>query len=630
MLRVRIIFLTIAVFTCITIQVKSQSIVNAYAKVTAISGNSVITLSNVNQTAHTFAVGEEIIIMQMQDDVVGSNTTNVSSFGNIAAIASAGRFEAKTISARSPASGTPTSITVASTFGNTYNIGSNTSVQIISFRSLGSNYTTTVAITGLAWDGNVGGVIAFQVTNTLTLRHSIIANGIGFIGGAMSTSADEACSDATYITSSNLKAYKGEGIYKNTNANFTNGRGKLTNGGGGGSQNNAGGGGGSNYSVGGTGGLGWACSAGNSGRGVGGLALNSYISGTRVFMGGGGGGGQQNNGLGTDGGDGGGIILIKASAVVSGTTCSSPISISANGTDAIDSGNDGGGGGGAGGSVIIQAASFNLTATCPITVSANGGDGGSVTNTGEHGGGGGGGQGVLVYSGAQPTANVASRTNFGIGGANSSASGSTSASSGGGPNGAGITSGSVTILPIELLDFTGSISTTNYVSLQWHTASEKNCKEFVVERSTDGLDYIEITRLPAHGTTSNKQSYSTNDQLKSDTLYYYRLRSIDFDASQQFSPLIALQGKVEHKFSVQPNPISKVDRLSILLEEKALGTEQIHVLDVFGNVVFTHYCSKIEQTINIELSTVSIEAGIYIVRLTGDDYYISKKLSICN
>lgn len=630
MLRVGKIFLTIVVFTCMTIQLKSQSIVNAYAKVTAISGNSVITLSNVNQTAHTFAVGEDIIIMQMQDDVVGSNTTNVSSFGNIAAIASAGRFEAKTISARSPASGTPTSITVASTFGNAYNIGLNTSVQIISFRLLGSNYTTTTAITGLDWDGNVGGVVAFQVTNTLTLRHSILANGIGFLGGAMSTSADEACSDATYITNSNLKAFKGEGIYKNTNSNFTNGRGKLTNAGGGGSQNNTGGGGGGNFSAGGLGGIGWACSSANSGCGVGGLALNTYISGTRVFMGGGGGGGQQNNGLGTGGGDGGGIILLKAGAIVSGTTCVSPISISSNGADAADSGNDGAGGGGAGGSVIIQSASFNISATCPMTVSANGGRGGSVASSGEHGGGGGGGQGVLVYSGAQPTANVTSRTSFGSGGANSSASGSTSASGGSGPNGAGITSGSVTILPIELMNFTGTISSTNYVSLQWQTASEKNCKEFVVERSTDGFDYIEITRLPAHGTTTSKKSYSTNDQLTSDKLHYYRLRSIDFDASQQFSPVIALQGQVERKFSVQPNPISKIGNLMVTLEEKALGTEQIQVLDVFGNLVFTHFCSKAEQLINIELSRVSIETGIYIVRLNGDHYRVSKKLSVSN
>jgi len=53
-----------------------QSIYNAYAKVTAIAGGNVLTVTNVNQVNHTFNVGEKVIVMQMQDDVIGGNTTN--------------------------------------------------------------------------------------------------------------------------------------------------------------------------------------------------------------------------------------------------------------------------------------------------------------------------------------------------------------------------------------------------------------------------------------------------------------------------------------------------------------------------------------------------------------------------
>ncbi len=41
-------------------------VVNAYAKVTAISGK-VLTVKNVNETFHTFNIGEKVIVMQMQD-----------------------------------------------------------------------------------------------------------------------------------------------------------------------------------------------------------------------------------------------------------------------------------------------------------------------------------------------------------------------------------------------------------------------------------------------------------------------------------------------------------------------------------------------------------------------------------
>src|SRR5450755_1807604 len=60
----------------------SMAQINAYARVTAMSGTT-LTLTNVNQTYHSFNNGDQIIIMQMQDNVIGSNTTNTSSFGNI-------------------------------------------------------------------------------------------------------------------------------------------------------------------------------------------------------------------------------------------------------------------------------------------------------------------------------------------------------------------------------------------------------------------------------------------------------------------------------------------------------------------------------------------------------------------
>src|SRR5438876_8067755 len=70
--------------------------INAYAKITAISGKT-LTLSNINQANHTFAAGEQVIIIQMTDNVIGANTANTATFGTIAGIANAGVYEAATI-----------------------------------------------------------------------------------------------------------------------------------------------------------------------------------------------------------------------------------------------------------------------------------------------------------------------------------------------------------------------------------------------------------------------------------------------------------------------------------------------------------------------------------------------------
>ena len=52
---------------------------NAYAKVSAISGaKTTLTVTNVNEASHTFTVGGQVVVMQMQDDVIGTNTTNIA------------------------------------------------------------------------------------------------------------------------------------------------------------------------------------------------------------------------------------------------------------------------------------------------------------------------------------------------------------------------------------------------------------------------------------------------------------------------------------------------------------------------------------------------------------------------
>ena len=64
---------TIAICLLAGLTVQGQTVINGYATVTGISG-SVLTLSNVNEMGDTFEDGEELIIMQMQDSVIGTNT----------------------------------------------------------------------------------------------------------------------------------------------------------------------------------------------------------------------------------------------------------------------------------------------------------------------------------------------------------------------------------------------------------------------------------------------------------------------------------------------------------------------------------------------------------------------------
>lgn len=589
-------------------------VINGYARVTAISGAS-LTLGTSSETGGVFLVGKQIIIMQMQDDVIGANTADNVNFGNLSAIAQAGRYEVRAITAVTrDAFGAPTGLTMSAAPGVTYNTGANGSVQIITYELLGSggNFTTTSAIAAMPWNGSIGGVVAFQVGGTLTLAHTITADGAGFRGGARDPwNYTSPCNSTTYRASStdastDQFATKGEGIYKLTNTAWADGRGKILNGGGGANMINAGGGGGGNYTAGGAAVLGWSCSA--DAGGLGGLALSGSINANRIFMGGGGGGGEGNDNVSTDGANGGGIILIKAAQIRTTGTCSG-IRISADGATAANSGNDGAGGAGGGGSIVLQCPSYSFASTCPMVIRSNGGTGGTV-NSSTHGGGGGGGQGVVVFSTAQPTTNVTVQVLNGTGGCNDSGC-ATRANNGGGTNNTGILTSAQTILPIELVSFQ-AVPVGARIDLTWMTASERNNDHFTVERSADGVDWLALLTVPGALNSQTPVRYAGEDPNPLPGTSYYRLRQTDVDGASTVSDMVAVEfALLGSGMLIYPNPVR--DRATVLHDD-AMGTVMIALVNGLGQSIAI---DPVRMQGRVELDLSAVPEGMYLVVLSN-------------
>jgi len=256
-------------------------------------------------------------------------------------------------------------ITIAQPLKNTYIDGGASQAQVLVVKQYSSvTVTTGVSWNGKAWNGDVGGIFAFQASGKVIINGLITADGKGFSGG--------------YYRAMGV-AYSGEGsIGESIIQNEANG-----NGGGGGQSYDGqwgGGGGGGNGTVGNNG-------SGNNlisqGKG-GGISGDSNLS--KVSFGGGGGGSFIDGGTGGIGGIGGGFILISGSTItVSGTIQSN----GGNGTK-----NQNGGGGGGGGSILLRAKSLSLNDN---QVTAIGGWGGGKGDNERYGGDGGVGRIKLEY-----------------------------------------------------------------------------------------------------------------------------------------------------------------------------------------------------------------------------------------
>lgn len=366
-----------------------EGIINTYTKVTNQEDEDCFSKITVTD-ASSFFKGRKALIIQMKGATIAEGDNQ--NFGEIQSYNGVGTYELLTIDSIDN-----NTLYTAATLLYTYDPAS--AVQLVSF-PVYESVTTNDTITAPAWDGNIGGIVAFEATDELILDAPITVTGKGFSGGSSASVTPNNCNwafpqnDFYYPDNSWRAALKGEGIAFLINGKEA-GRGPQANGGGGANDHNAGGGGGGNAGRGGQGGRNFepttfGCKGNHPG--LGGRTLDTPQN--SLLFGGGGGAGHGNNNVSTNGAAGGGIILIKAQRIT--TNITNP-SLDANGLNAETSGGDGAGGGGAGGTVFLFADEIiNL-----VSINTLGGNGGTAENSNSNrcmGPGGGGGGGFVILN----------------------------------------------------------------------------------------------------------------------------------------------------------------------------------------------------------------------------------------
>lgn len=282
-------------------------------------------------------------------------------------------------------------ITLMSALNATYTDSGDSQAQVRVLKQY-TNVTIDSAktYTSKAWGGNVGGILGFLASGTVTVTGSINANGqaasgytggagIGFRGGNASGSVygytgEGSIGDSIFQTTPVI-----EGGYHWNSANGTGGGAGGSNGDGG-----EGGAGGGGHSTSGSDGK-IGSDGTNSVQGHGGSTSGSADLTTITF--GGGGGGCSQTGAGAGGGGGGIILIFGASITVTG-------SVVANGGVGQNATGNCAGGGGAGGSILIKAQTATLGSGL---ITANGGTGGLNPSSVKYGGDGGAGRIHLDY-----------------------------------------------------------------------------------------------------------------------------------------------------------------------------------------------------------------------------------------
>jgi hypothetical protein len=179
-------------------------------------------------------------------------------------------------------------------------------------------------------------------------------------------------------------------------------------------------------------------------------------------------------------------------------------------------------------------------------------------------------------------------------------------------------------LPVELVAFNATCSSKG-VTINWSTSSEYNSHYFIVERSTDMKEWVNVGHTNAQGLSNSIISYIMEDFEPTMETMYYRLTQYDMDGKYKIYDPVALKcPQTVEELWLFPNPAKDYFSLrGIELIDKPL---QIQIRSMEGMQV---YNELIEKSASERIFDISyLQPGMYFVIIHTEDIYFEKRLTV--
>jgi hypothetical protein len=168
-----------------------------------------------------------------------------------------------------------------------------------------------------------------------------------------------------------------------------------------------------------------------------------------------------------------------------------------------------------------------------------------------------------------------------------------------------------TVLPLTLISYSARLESESRAKLNWQTAYENNVKQFIINRSSDGINFEEIGTVNAKGYSNNATSYHFMDMAPLQGANYYRLDEADIDG---FVKHLGIKEVTFYRglntATLYPNPVIDGSfrlnvKLSSLIENNYL------IVDMSGKIVQQGTITSENQKIDVSKLT----PGNYAIKL---------------
>jgi len=173
------------------------------------------------------------------------------------------------------------------------------------------------------------------------------------------------------------------------------------------------------------------------------------------------------------------------------------------------------------------------------------------------------------------------------------------------------------VLPVELVAFAGRRKDLA-VELRWKTATELNNFGFEIERSESREGPFEATGfVDGMGTKNTATEYMFTDASAPEKTLFYRLRQIDRDGKESFSPVVEVTaGKPNFALRNYPNPFNPSTVITFAAAED--GNARLRIFNALGEEVAAAYDAPVMkgESVSVPFDAGHLPGGTYFYVLT--------------
>lgn len=170
-------------------------------------------------------------------------------------------------------------------------------------------------------------------------------------------------------------------------------------------------------------------------------------------------------------------------------------------------------------------------------------------------------------------------------------------------------------LPIELLSFGAETNDVEEVVVEWSTASQSNNDYFTIQRSDDGYEWLDLTKINGCGSCNNEIDYTYLDWNPYTGLSYYRLMQTDYDGVFEIFDAVSVNVNSNNTIGLHITPNPAIDNIQLeLVYPDPLHRDYNHDVRIYNSdgveVYKKFYIGELED-FNIDIK--KLKPGYYIV-----------------